>query len=182
MIEYLFQLDCSVLLWIQRTFISTTITPIMTFITHMGNAGAIWIILSCILCINKKTRRVGILSLIALVASFLIDNIILKNLVARIRPYELVSKVQCLIEKQNDYSFPSGHTGSAFAAAMVMFFKLPKKYSIWCVIFAFIIGFSRLYLGVHYPSDVIMGAVIGTIIAIIVVKLERFIEMRERVV
>ena len=67
-----------------------------------------------------------------------------------------------------DYSFPSGHTGTSFAAAVVLFLSYPKKYSFWFLVLAFLIGFSRLYVGVHYPTDVLAGALIGTVIAVCV--------------
>ncbi|MDD3063847.1 MAG: phosphatase PAP2 family protein, partial [Massilibacteroides sp.] len=106
----------------------------------------------------------------ALMGSFIIDNIILKNLVARTRPYEVVQGLQLLIGKQNDFSFPSGHTGSSFASAVILYKELPKKYGIPLIGLATLIGFSRLYLAVHYPSDVLGGAIIGTLIAILVNK------------
>ena len=90
-----------------------------------------------------------------LILTFIIDNIILKNLVGRIRPYEVVRGVHYLIERQNDFSFPSGHTGSSFAVAVIYFLKLPRKYGILALMLAVHIGFSRLYLGVHYPTDVL---------------------------
>ena len=92
----------------------------------------------------------------------------LKNVVARTRPYEVVEGLTRLIEKQSDYSFPSGHTAASFAAAVILFLQLPKKYGIPALILAVLISFSRLYLGVHYATDVLAGAVSGTLIALAV--------------
>ena len=143
------------------------LTPIFKFITTLGNAGVIWIILSVGLLIPKKTRRVGVLTLVSLLFSALIDNVILKNVVARTRPYDLIEGLTSLVGAQKDYSFPSGHTGSAFAAAVVMFLGLPKKFGIPILVFACLMGLSRLYVGVHYPSDVLGGVLIGTGIALL---------------
>lgn len=104
----------------------------------------------------------------SLVGSVVVNNLFLKNVVARTRPYEVVEGLTRLIEKQSDYSFPSGHTAASFAAAVILFLQLPKKYGIPALILAVLISFSRLYLGVHYPTDVLAGAVSGTLIALAV--------------
>ena len=143
------------------------LTPVFKFITTLGNAGVIWIVFSVGLLIPKKTRRVGVLALVSLFFSALIDNVILKNVVARTRPYDVIEGLTSLVGAQKDYSFPSGHTGSAFAAAVVMFRELPKKLGIPILVFACLMGLSRLYVGVHYPSDVLGGVLIGTCIALL---------------
>lgn len=171
MINYLLNLDGNILLWIQEYVRNAFLTPIFIVITNMGNSGAIWLAVSFLMLFFKKTRKAGIMSLAALLSAFIIDNVILKHLVARIRPYEVIPGLQILIQKQKDYSFPSGHTGSSFASAVVLFKALPKKFGIPALILAGLIGFSRLYVGVHYPSDVIGGAIIGSILAIIIWKL-----------
>lgn len=101
------------------------------------------------------------MSALALLGSLIINNLILKNLIARIRPYEIINGLVPLIEKPTDYSFPSGHTGSSFAAACILYRKLPKRFGIPALLLAMLIGFSRLYLGVHYPSDVLFGIISG---------------------
>lgn len=159
-------MEADILLWIQNNIRNDVLTPIFKFITTLGNAGVIWIVLSVGLLIPKKTRRVGALALVSLVFSALIDNVILKNVVARTRPYDVIEGLTSLVGAQKDYSFPSGHTGSAFAAAVVMFLGLPKKCGIPILVFACLMGLSRLYVGVHYPSDVLGGALIGTGIAL----------------
>lgn len=177
MINYLLGLDSSILLWIQEFVRNAFLTPVFVIITRLGNSGAIWLVISVIMLLFKKSRKVGIMSLAALLGSFLIDNVLLKNLVARTRPYEVITGLQLLIEKQSDFSFPSGHTGSSFAAAVILYRELPKKWGIPALVLAVLIGFSRLYLGVHYPTDVICGALIGSLIAVTVRRI--FYYMRE---
>ena len=160
-------MEADILLWIQNNIRNDVLTPIFKFITTLGNAGVIWIVLSVGLLIPKKTRRVGVLALVSLLFSALIDNVILKNVVARTRPYEVIEGLTSLVGVQKDYSFPSGHTGSAFAAAVVMFRELPKKLGIPILVFVCLMGLSRLYVGVHYPSDVLGGVLIGTGIALL---------------
>lgn len=167
MLQYLMLLEENMLLWIQNNIRNEWLTPFFTFVTTLGNGGFIWIISSLILLISNKTRKVGAMSFIALVISVLIDNVLLKNVIARTRPYEVVPGLTSLIGIQSDFSFPSGHTGTSFATAVVMFRGLPKKLGIPILIFAFLMGLSRLYVGVHYPSDVICGALIGTGIALL---------------
>ena len=103
----------------------------------------------------------------SLLGSLLVNNMILKNLVARTRPYEAVDGLQRLIEAQRDLSFPSGHTGSSFAAAVIIYLTCPKKIGIPAMILAVLIALSRLYVGVHYPTDVLAAVVTGTGIAIL---------------
>ena len=168
MFENIMMMDQGILLWIQDVLRNDFLTPIFTFITRLGDAGAIWIVISIGLLFHQKTRKIGIMALCSLVAAFIIDNMILKNLIGRIRPYEMLSGLECLIDKPNDFSFPSGHTGSSFAVASILLLGLPKKYGIPAMILAALIGFSRLYVGVHYPTDVLCGAIIGIMIACIV--------------
>ena len=88
----------------------------------------------------------------------------------RTRPYEAVDGLQRIIEAQRDLSFPSGHTGSSFAAAVVIFLTCPRKIGVPALILAFLIMFSRLYVGVHYPTDVLAGMITGTLIAVLVCR------------
>lgn len=171
MFQEIFIIEQNILLWIQENLRNEILTPFFVLITSLGNAGIFWILLTIGLLIPKKTRRVGILSASALLLSFLINNVLLKNLIARARPYEVIEGLSYLVRKPIDYSFPSGHTGSSFAAAVVLFLSFPKKYSVWFLVLAFLIGFSRLYVGVHYPSDVLVGALIGTLAAVFVYRI-----------
>lgn len=162
--------DGAILLWLQEYIRNSLMTPVLTFLTTLGNHGMIWIAISLALLIPKKTRKIGIMSLCALAGSYLINNLILKNVFARTRPYEVVNGLLPLIPKPTDFSFPSGHTGSSFAAACILYCHLPKKYGVPFLILAIIIAFSRLYLGVHYPSDVFIGMLTGIGISWLVTK------------
>lgn len=154
-------LDSRILLFLQERVRNPVLTPILTGITMLGNAGAIWIGITIVLCIFKKTRRIGIICACSIVISFLINNLILKNLVGRIRPYEVITGLQLLVAKPIDASFPSGHTSSSFSVAWVLLRNMPKRYGILFVALAAVIGFSRLYVGVHYPTDVLIGMISG---------------------
>jgi len=166
-----------ILLWIQEYLRCDILTGFFKFITGLGDNGIIWIILTVVLLIVKKYRKAGLMSAAALLCSLIINNLLLKNIVARTRPYEVIAGLQRLLPAQVDYSFPSGHTGSSFAAAVIFYMYLPKKYGIPAMVLAVLIGFSRLYLGVHYVSDVLGGAFIGIIIAFCIRRVD---ELRQK--
>lgn len=164
------QAEGYILLMIQEHVRNGILTPFFLFITTLGDAGFIWIVSALISLCFKKTRKTGIAVIIALCLSLLINNLILKNLIVRIRPYEVIEGLQILIPKQSDFSFPSGHTGSSFAAAIVFYRCMGKKYGIAAIILAVLIAFSRLYIGVHYPTDVLAGMITGIAIGYFVSK------------
>lgn len=170
--EIIQQLDVSILLWIQERLRNEFMTGFWIVITSLGDGG-FWTISGILLLCFKKTRRVGITALISLVICSLMTNQILKNIFARPRPFQEITTIIPLIKKPMGYSFPSGHTSSSFAAAFIYYRMLPKKYGISALILAGMIGFSRIYLGVHYPSDILGGifvALIGSMTAYYVVQ------------
>lgn len=167
MFEALLNLDSNILIWIQEFVRNSILNPIFIGITHLGDGGVIWIGISLLLLIPKKTRKIGIMGIVAIVLSGVINNICLKNIVARMRPFDKMDNLITLITPPVDYSFPSGHTAASFAVGWLLFRKLPKEYGIPSLILAILIGFSRLYVGVHYPSDVIMGMLSGIFISYI---------------
>lgn len=160
-------IDISILQFIHNNLQNPILDKIMPIVTSLGDSGIIWIIISFMLLISKKYRKVGILSILALILTTAIGEVIIKNLIQRPRPFYEVTNIDLLIQKPLTYSFPSGHTGSSFAVAGVIG-KLIKKYKIPVITLACIMAFSRLYLFVHYPTDILGGIVLGLICSYIV--------------
>lgn len=165
MLDTFLKLDGDILYSIQEYIRTPILTTFFIYITKLGDMGFVWIIVSLGLIIPKKTRKIGLISLLALLGSFIVNNLILKNLLHRVRPYDAISRIERLIQKPSDFSFPSGHTASSFAVASVFLRKLPRRYGIPAIILAALIGCSRLYLGVHYPTDVVFGMISGILIS-----------------
>jgi len=166
-LEAVFQFDSSILLWIQNNLRTGFLDPIMKAITMLGDKGMIWILITLALLIVRRTRRLGVICAASMVIGLLVTNLIIKNWAARIRPYELIPGLQCIVPLAKDYSFPSGHATNSLACAWVLFRKTPKKYGIPALILAILISLSRLYVGIHYPTDVLGGVVIGICSAVL---------------
>lgn len=140
---------------------------IMIVITNLGDAGLIWIGIAVILLFIKKTRKCGALMLVSMALGLIIGNGVLKNLIARERPCWIDRSIPLLIPEPHDYSFPSGHTLASFEAA-VMIYLHNKKWGIISFVISILIAFSRMYLFVHFPTDILCGAALGTLISIFV--------------
>lgn len=207
------QLDGNLLIGIQKSLNSDWLTPIMKFITMLGEGGYLWIAICILLLIFKKTRRVGIICSLSLVLSFICCNLVIKPIVDRTRPWLVFSEVHAFLPHPGDSSFPSGHSTNFMAPAWALYLStrsskkkeadkdIKKKESdkdakkkligsepelgfkrtmhrwgVVAVILAILVGFSRIYLGMHFPSDVIFGLLLGmicaTIISVIVQKVE----------
>lgn len=162
MIELLLQLDSRILLVIQECVRQAWLTPLVTFYTHLGDSGMIWILLCAVLLMLPKTRRAGAAGCLALCFSLLCTNCLLKPLFSRTRPWLMIEGLLPLIYEGDLRSFPSGHTSAAFAAGTALLRTLPKAWMRCLVLIcAVLMGLSRLYVGVHYPSDVLGGAIVG---------------------
>lgn len=166
--DWITNIDVSILLFIQEHIRMDWMDGIWKLITFLGDAGWFWIALGIVLLIPKKTRKVGLMALLALGLGALITNVTLKPLIARTRPFDLVEAIVPLVDRPHDFSFPSGHTCASFACAWVYYRMLPKKYGVPAVILAALIGVSRLYVGVHYPTDVLGGFLVGMISAMVI--------------
>ena len=163
--------DLPILDWIQANLQSGFMDKFMPFITKFGDHGTFWMIVAALLFIFPKTRKTGLGMAIAMMLGLLICNVTLKPLVGRIRPYDLQLQefgitIQLLGERMHDFSFPSGHTIASFEAAVVLL-KNSRKMGIPAMILAVLISFSRLYLYVHYPTDVLVSVILGTLFAFI---------------
>lgn len=143
---------------------------VMIFISSLGNKGYIWVSIAGILLCFEKTRKCGFAVLISVGLGFVLGDGILKPLFARPRPFQLESDMMLIIKRPGGYSFPSGHTLSAFAGACTLAACYPKC-RIAAVSLAVLIGFSRLYLYTHYPIDVIAGAILGYFVAQIIIHI-----------
>jgi membrane-associated phospholipid phosphatase len=164
MTRAIFNFDASVLLFIQEHLRNEFLDPMVIFITMLGDNGIIWILLGLALLIPKKTRRGGFDMLICLLFAFLVNDLLLKSLFARIRPYELIEGLTILVPPETSFSFPSGHTNASFACATSLTLSFGKKGAL-AYIPAAAIALSRLYVGVHYPTDVLGGILVGTLAA-----------------
>lgn len=163
--------DLPILEWIQAHLQSGLMDKIMPIITLFGEGGVFWIVLSLIFLMMPKTRKMGLGMIIAMLMGVLICNVLMKPIIARPRPYDLQlsefgKEITLLIKAQHDYSFPSGHTIACFEASVVML-RNDKRLGIPAFILGVLVSFSRLYLYVHYPTDVLLSVVLGTAFAFI---------------
>lgn len=156
------ELEMNILNWIQsiRTPLGDVLMPL---ITKLGDVGMIWILLAIILVIIPETRKSGAVLAAALCVDLVLCNGILKHLIRRIRPCDINSSVQLLITRPNDFSFPSGHTAAAFAAVTALDAAGERKLWKPALALAVLIAFSRLYLYVHYPTDILGGILVGVV-------------------
>ena len=161
--------DLPILDWIAANLWCPVLDVAMPIITLLGDAGIFWIAVSVLFMITKKYRKTGIGMMLALMMGLLVCNIWLKPTVARMRPYDFqmqyfLKEIPLLAGAMHDFSFPSGHTIASFEAAVVILLN-NKKLGIAAMILACLIAFSRLYLYVHYPTDVICSVILGTAFA-----------------
>ena len=144
----------------------------MKIITGVGDFGMIWLVLILSLSLHTKTQLLSQKMLTALLLATIIGQVTIKSLVKRKRPCHTFHDVNMLVAIPSDYSFPSGHTASSFACATVICFFYPKVGAFY-ILFSFLMAFSRLYLYVHYPTDVLGGLIIGLLcgwIADVIIK------------
>lgn len=175
MIDGLTAAEGALLLWIQQEIRTPFLTPLMQGLSRLGDFGLLWILLTAGLLLFKRTRAAGAASACALLASVLLNNVILKNLIARPRPYEMFPALQLITVKPGDFSFPSGHTAASFASAVSQVCwcrgaDVPESWrrtAAFLLVPAFLIGLSRIYVGAHYPTDVLGGLLTGALCGVI---------------
>ena len=157
--------DLPILDWIAEHLYCGFLDKLMPLITLLGDAGIFWIAIAVVLLFFPKTRKMGLSMGAALLRGVVICNIIMKPAFARIRPYDYQLEhfgktIQLLVSTPHDFSFPSGHTIASFEAATAICIH-NKKWGIPALVLACLIAFSRLYLYVHYPTDVLASVVLG---------------------
>lgn len=171
MLEFIQNVDWSILHWIRENLRCGALDAILPKLTLLGEAGAIWIAAAIALLFTKKYRKYGVCLSLALVAGLLICNVGLKNIVARPRPCWLEG-IDLLVKNPKDYSFPSGHTWSAVAGAWVAA-AANRRFGYVAIPLAIALAFSRLYLFVHFPSDVLAGALLGALLGVLAAALQK---------
>ncbi len=181
------QFDLSVFQWVQSIH-NGILDALMVGITTLGNAGAIFIVLGLVLLFTKKYRKAGFSILLALIVMLVCNDVFLKEFFARPRPFNLFETnpekyafwgagyvyPELITSKPESFSFPSGHTASAFAAAVALLWH-DRKLGIPVTVFAALMGFSRIYVGVRYCTDVIFGVLVGAICALVAVLIVKFL-------
>lgn len=195
-LESILRFDLTIFKFFQDYIYHDWLTPIMKFITDIGEGGIVFILAGLIMMCFKKTRKAGVVALASLAIMSILNNVILKDIINRPRPFNLVTNDQTgffglinwnidhleelkqdwiniyrypyIVKQPSSLSFPSGHTSSAFAFMAGASFVIKKwKFSVPAFTFAAIMGITRLYLAVHYPTDVIGGAIAGILYALI---------------
>ena len=140
---------------------------VMLFITSLGDDGILWLAIGAVCLLTKKHRKMGVQLLLSMLCTFILGNLILKNIFERPRPCDIDTAVTLLLSRPHGHSFPSGHSINSMVAAMALFLN-NKKIGIPAVIIATLIGFSRMYLFVHFPTDVLGGFIIAIMVALAV--------------
>jgi len=162
--EWLQTIDEGVLWWIAENLRTPILTSVLTFYTHLGDKGLLFIVLALLLLLFRQSRKSGAAALTAMLFGLVVTNITIKPLVARARPWVVMEGFTALVAEHDPNSFPSGHSCSAFAFAVALCMTLPWKWGrIAALAAAVVMALSRLYVGVHFPSDVLTGALIGTL-------------------
>lgn len=154
------KLELSILDYIHKHLRSLSGDIVMPFISALGNGGFIWLVIIAGFVCSKTYRFAGICMAFALAMGLIVGSFVLKPLFGRARPFAKKPGVDLIVRAPRDSSFPSGHTLTSFAAAMALFL-VDRQLGSWALVLAGLIAFSRMYLYVHYPSDVLVGVALG---------------------
>ena len=153
------------------------LSAVMCFFTKLGNGGVLWILAIVAMLLVRRHSKAGLASASSLATCFVFGNYILKPLIGRVRPCNVYTNLELLIERPLDFSFPSMHTATSFSVAILLY-RYDKRMGIPAIVVASLISISRVYLHVHYTTDVIAGAVLGTAFALLFYWL--FFEMKRK--
>lgn len=158
-------------------YLQTLHTPLldelMLFITTMAGRGELALVLGAALLCFKRSRKVGLAIIAAMVIGYLLGSVILKPSIARVRPCNVNLAVEMLVERPHSFSFPSGHTTLAFSAIMALYFAQCRKVFWAAACVGAVVAFSRMYLYVHFPTDILAGLAVGTLSAYIAWEIVR---------
>lgn len=175
------EMDFTILNWIHENLTCEFLDKLMPVVSFLGNKGWFFVLIAVILLCIPKYRKWGASLATALIFGFVFGNMLIKNAVARIRPYDQADNITLLVDKLSDFSFPSGHTLVAFELFGVLcMLPIKKLYKVLAGILAFLMAFSRLYLYVHFPSDVIAGMGLGFLFGIMGVRIVNMIDEEQK--
>lgn len=163
-------IDLKILDFIYYHLHNPVLDKVMIFLSFIGNGSLIWIIIASLLLFKKRYRKVSFMLICSLILTSILGELMLKPLIHRIRPFLNQPLIKILVPLPHSFSFPSGHTAQSFAAVGILA-KAFKKYQLYIIVLAALIAFSRIYLFVHYPSDVLGGLLLGLACAEIIKKL-----------
>lgn len=167
MFDWVTKIDFAILDFIQNNLKCGFLDWLMPRISALGNSGIIWILIAIAFLFTKSYRKQGIALAVGLIIGFLVGNVTLKPLIARMRPSWINTEIELLIRNPLDFSFPSGHTLSSFIAAILITLN-NKKLGAIVLPLAALIAFSRMYLYVHFPSDILGAIILAVIISLVV--------------
>ncbi len=170
MLQLIEKLDFFITLAFSELVNAEFLDVFMVFVTRLADSGAIWILLGAVLLCFKKTRKCGFVMLLSLLCAFVISEFTIKPIFGRLRPFEAIDNLRLIIPPPSGASFPSSHATTSFAAALVMY-RFNKTYGVYALIFAFFVAISRVYLCVHFFSDVLIGSLLGYAIGFFAFKL-----------
>lgn len=166
MLRFIARIDLKIIEFILRHMKNKIADKFMVAMSSSGNAGIIWIVMAFSMMLYEEHRLTGLMVILSIIMSAIVVEVIIKPIFKRNRPFTKLTHIDVDIAKPSSYSFPSGHSSSSFAAAFTIA-AMSDDVNLKIIAFSIagIIAFSRSYLAVHYPSDVIIGSILGTLIS-----------------